>query len=176
MHIKPYKLIFLLMLSFFINCIRDKNPIDTKLQYFNPDLLDQLDIENLHAFWLSDTSISKTYSSSSTGVNKHDLIKCVRYKCNNKHIGISIFPTQSSAIFSVESIIDNVACIIQKDTTNHFSDLYWFSECIPNMVFANKWNTIIEVGYYHQNFEEIKEIIYDTAFEIANRVDKLSKE
>jgi hypothetical protein len=164
------------MLSFFINCIRDKSPTDTIIKYFNPELLDQLDIEYLHDFWGSDTLITKTNSNSSTAVNNQELLKCVRYKCNDKHIGISVFPTQSSAIYSVESIIDNVACIIQKDTTNHLSDLYWFSDCIPNMVFTNKWNTIIEVGYYHQNFEEIKEILYDTAFEIASRVDKLSTE
>ncbi|MBN2103567.1 hypothetical protein JW835_05945 [bacterium] len=176
MHKKLQKLIFLLMVSFFISCIRDKNPTDTIIKYFDLALLDQLDIENLSGFWASDTLITKIDSDCSTAVNSQASVICVRYKCNNKHIGISVFPTQDAAISAMESIIDDVSCVIQKDTTSYLPDLYWFSDCIPNMVFTNKWNTIIEVGYYHQDFEEIKAVLYDTAFEIANRIDQLSDE
>ena len=33
---------------------------------------------------------------------------------------------------------------------------WWKSDCIPDMIFLNQWNTIIEVGCYNENYQEIE--------------------
>lgn len=157
-------------------CIRNKNPIKPILKYFNADKLESLNLDNVNTFWLDDAI--KNISENNNALFKYypGFIKGIRYSGDKKNIIVSVFSTQKVAIDAMEARINNVACVILTDTSSSMEDLFWYSDCIPDIVFTNKWNTIIEVAYYHHNFEEIKEILYNTAIEISKRVDGLSVE
>ena len=90
-------------------------------------------------------------------------------------MGVSVYPSQTAAITAMEMTINTCASVIKKDLFKSNKDLWWSSDGIPDMVFTIKWNTIIEVGYYNQNFESTKYLLFDTAYEISKRVDRLSK-
>ena len=155
-------------------CIKDKQLLTPQDKYFDPQNLQLLDLKNVNEFWLDD-AIKDSSEYISTLFNEHPgFIKGIRYEGEIKSISVSIFQTQQMALNAMELTINDVACLIQKDTSKSGSDLWWFSDCIPDMVFTNKWNTIIEVSWYHSNFEEIKETLYETVIEIANRVDNSS--
>ena len=84
---------------------------------------------------------------------------------------------KETAINAFESRIQNVACVILPyEQAGNIQGKWWYSDCIPNIVFVNRWNTIIEVFYYYTSYEEVEAILYDTAKEIMHRVDNLSTE
>ncbi len=155
-------------------CIKNKNPIKPIVKYFDAEKLESLNLDNVNSFWVDDSIKSISEYNNALFENYPGFIKGIRYSGDKKDINVSVFSTQKVAIDAMEALIKNVACIIHKDTSKSLEDLYWYTDCIPNVVFTNKWNTIIEVGYYYQKFEEIKELLYNTAIEISKRVDDLS--
>ena len=73
----------------------------------------------------------------------------------------------------MEYRIDNVAISINEGESNNLiSEEWWYTY---GTVFVNRWNTIIEVYYDHPNFDEIKDLLMETASLIALRIDLLSK-
>ena len=52
---------------------------------------------------------------------------------------------------------------------------WWMTDCIPNAIFLNQWNTIIETSYYNENFNEVKTFLTQSISVLANRIDRLSK-
>jgi hypothetical protein len=160
------RLFFFIALSFLISC-QEK---DNEKRFFNTDKLDELELDNLIEFY--GAGILSNYASPFKGY--YGYIDGIGYENEEKRIFVSVFESQGEALESMENRIKNVACIIEKGTSDAVDDTWWFTECIPNIVFVNKFNTIIEVGYYHDNFNQIDDILYNTANEISKRVDELS--
>jgi hypothetical protein len=166
--------IFILLLPFFtlfINCEHEEG-----IKLFPPEKLSELSLDNIDNFWANDTidNISD-YVTENFHVNPGHLAS-IRYSSKKgKDLSVSVFKSQKIAIEAMEERRNNVACVIETGTSDVIKGTWWFTDCIPNSVFVNQWNTIIEVSYYHDNYEEIENILYSTANELANRVDKLSE-
>ncbi len=161
-------LFYLLILTILFSCEKD-NKHD---KYFNSNDISKIELENIDDFWENDT-----INNSSDGMfdNYSGYIDGIAHRGEVKGVGISVFNTGQMALDAMESRIASVACIIIKGTSNEIEGDWWFSDCIPNIVFVKQWNTIIEVYYYENDFESINTILYRTANEIASRVDNLSK-
>lgn len=161
-------LFYLLVLTILFSCEKD-NMHD---KYFNSNDISKIELESIDDFWENDT-----IKNSSDGMfdNYSGYVDGIAHRGEVKGVGISVFDTGQIALDAMQSRIATVACVIKNGTTNEIEGDWWFSDCIPNIVFVKQWNTIIEVYYYDNDFESIKNILYRTANEIASRVDNLSK-
>ena len=174
LQIKIIIAITMISILFLTFCSKNKNPIEPTQKYFEPTKLELLNLEELDSFWLADSTI-EIHESNSALFRKFDgFKKSIMYSGDLKGIKVSVFATQNIAVQAMDSLINNVVCIIIKDTSETFKDLAWYSACIPNLVFTNKWNTIIETSYYHPDFDAIKGDLYNCAFEVSRRIDSLS--
>jgi hypothetical protein len=167
------KLFFLMIFLSFINCEKDGSPED---KIFTAQKLPQLNLQYVGNFW-DDDSIKQISDYMGALFENHlGFIDGVRYDGVNKNIGISVFRSQTEAIQALEGRINTVACVIQQGANNDIlKGKWWFSDCIPNIVFVNQHNTIAEVSYYIADYEQVKTLLMETAAEIARRVDFLSK-
>jgi hypothetical protein len=93
----------------------------------------------------------------------------------NKHQGIciTVFESKEKALECMEGRIKTVACVIEKGSSEFMSEIWWYSDCLPKMVFINQHNTIIEVNYKHRNYKEVEPILVRVASDIANTIDRL---
>lgn len=99
----------------------------------------------------------------------------VSYIGDNRGLSVSVFKSQAMAIEAMKLRRNNVAAIIEPgNPTDLFAGKWWFSDNIPNGVFVNQWNTIVEVFIYHPDYEAVKSLLIETAKEITRRIDVLS--
>jgi hypothetical protein len=174
---RNFTIICCLLIITSISCEK-KNDTITKEKYFDPKDIELLSLKNIEGFWDdTDTNIKVSEVNGFFFISDTCFIEGYRYNGNEKGLIISVFETKEIAIAAMEYRIQNVACLILPGEQNgNFEEVWWYSDCIPNCVFVNLWNTIIEVYYYDISFEEVEDILYDTAEEIIQRVDNLSKE
>ena len=91
--------------------------------------------------------------------NSLGFIECIRLSGGEKYIGVSVFESQNLAIDALQARISSVACVIEEGTTEEIKDTWWFGDCIPDIVFVNKLNTIIEVGSYSPEFNIVADTV-----------------
>ena len=136
--------------------------------------LSRLELENIDNFWDTDSleyddNLYFDYFSSYMGG--------IELKGMKKRIVVSVFKSQRSAIRAMEGRRNMVAAVIVAGGKHELiKGKWWFTDNIPNGVFVNQWNTIVEVSYYHTDFEQIIAMLIVTAAEIARRIDSLSHE
>lgn len=170
------KLLILLLLISVHNCSKDSTSINLGEKYFDPQKLSQLSLEDFDSFWQGEeiNNISD-YITANFNTN-FEFLGAIRYSSENKDIGVSVFKTRSDAVSAMEQRINQVACvIIPGDSDDLFTSNWWFTDCIPNGIFVNHLNTIIELGYYHSDYGEIEDFMIQSAAEVARRVDYLSE-
>ena len=155
---------FFIALFALISC-QEKIP---EKSFFSAEKLDELKLDDFPEFY--GTGELSNYASPFN--NFYGYVDGIGYENSEKGIFVSVFESKDKAVECMESRIRTVACIIEIGTSDAVEGTWWFTDCIPNGVFVNKWNTIIEVRYYHNNFKEIEDVLYNTANEIAERVDK----
>ncbi|UCH15031.1 MAG: hypothetical protein JSV22_03465, partial [Bacteroidales bacterium] len=165
-----------LVVFILLSCEKKDDSI-VKEKYFDPQNIDSLALTSIDGFWdTTDTNINISVSHLFAGYDSN-LIAGRRYSGNEKGIVVSVFSTEEKAINAFELRIENVACVILTyEQAENIQGKWWYSECIPNIVFVNRWNTIIEVFRYHVDYEEVENVLYDTAKEIMKRIDSLSTE
>ena len=173
---KKLSIICCLLVYALLSCEKKNDSIPTE-KYFNPLNIDSLALKDIEGFW--DDTDTNIKISDSHGFFGYDscLIEARRCSGSEKGVVISVFTSKVNAIDAFEYRIQNVACIIlpyNKD--GDIEGKWWYSDCIPDIIFANQWNTIIEVFYYHVSYEEIEDIMYAAAKEIVQRVDSLSED
>jgi hypothetical protein len=165
------QIIFILLLTFFFtNCERDES-----IKYFPPEKISELSLNNIESFWENDTinNISDYVTENFNADSCH--LVSLRYSSKaHKVIAVSVFKSRESAVNAMEKRRRNVACLFENGTSDEIEGTWWFANCLPPGVFVNKLNTIIEVSYYNKEIEEVKNIVYPTANEIAERIDELS--
>ena len=134
-----------------------------------------LELEDVGNFWSGDSIKHISDYICSCFENHPGFINGARYNGVNKNIGVSVFNSQTAAIEAMDGRINTVACVIQSGVNNDIlKGKWWFSDCIPNIIFVSQWNTIVEVNCYFSDYEQVKTLLIETAAEIAKRVDLLS--
>lgn len=161
-------LIFLFLLGLF--ACEDNN---TKI--FNAESLFDLNLASIDGFWEAGIDIDTSYFMGSIFENFTGFIDGIRLSGGEKSVGVSVFGTQEIAINAIQALIGDVACIIEEGTSDEIKDTWWFSDCIPDIVFVSKLNTIIQVSIYSLDFSAVEDTLYQTANEISSRVFKLSE-
>lgn len=159
------------MMTCILSCEKDNQ----HEKFFDSDNLGLLDLANIVGFWDDDEIIDTSYYMGAIFERYSGFLEGIRLYGEDKAVWISVFSAQDTAINAMESKINNVACVIQEGISDIISGRWWFSDCIPNIVIVNQWNTIITVDYYHTDFESVESILYNTANELVKRVDNLSK-
>lgn len=153
----------------FINCDKDLSP--HKEKFFKPQQLTLLSLEEVNHFW-DDDSIKY---SSNPFVSCSAYLEGVELIGNKRGIGVAVFESQAKAINCMEGRINTVATVIRPGISNEIlKGKWWFGDGIPNAVFVNQCNVIIEVAYYYPAYEEVENVLIETAAEISRRVDRLS--
>ncbi len=165
------KLLIIITLLSFINYKCDKS-LNTKEEFFDPKDLSKLSLEHLDNFWINDS----LKSGSNPFVNYSGYIGGIELTDNEKRIGIAIFESQATAINSMEGRINTVSNVIKSGDSNVIlKGKWWYGSGFPNSVFANQWNTIVEVSHYNSNYEDVKTLLIETTAEICGRIDSLSQ-
>ena len=167
--------LILLFLITIIGCGKHTTTSNSVEEYFDPQKIRQLSIET-DAFWQGEeiTSISDFVTGN---FNDHpDFLAGKRYSSENKVIGISVFNNKESAINAMEGRRNTVACVILLGESNDLiKSKWWYSDCIPNGIFINQKNTIIELGYYYPDYSEIEDFLMQSAAFLADKVESLSE-
>ena len=174
------KLIFLVILiCLLFKCKKDLTSFDKEL-FFPPDKLDKLALEHVGIFWKDDT-ISNISDYVTANFDLHpDHYKSIRYSSKKKILAVSVFKSKKSAIQAMEERIGEVALPIARDDSAYWKirDTWWWGGSLKTrrVIFINKWNTIIEAGLFNETpTDSLWLLLEDTAIEIANRIDRLSK-
>lgn len=167
--------VFLLLLVCIISC---ENGNEKQDKFFYPEKLGLLNITNIDEFWDDELDIDTSFSGG--GGALFDLhpgfLDGIGLYNNSQMVWVSVFSSKDTAIIAMESRIANVAAVIQEGTSNDISGKWWFLyEGRNYTVFVNQWNTIIEVMYFNADFEDVEDILYHVANELAGRIDDLSK-
>jgi len=166
---KLFIMIFLLSL---FNC--EKNPISHKEKFFDPQKLPLLSLSEVKNFW-QDDSIKQISAYKGMFADHPGFLAGIRCRGDKKGVIVYVFKSQADAIQAMEGRIKNVACVIQPGAGNEIlKGKWWFSDCIPDIVFVCQWNTIIEVSCYSSDYAQVKALLMETAAEIAKRVDAKS--
>ncbi|MFO7656028.1 MAG: hypothetical protein R6W78_03100 [Bacteroidales bacterium] len=166
------KAIFLIvLLILIISCEKEKQHD----KFFNPVKFGQLNLGNLDGFWDANELID---TSDYTGfpLNYPGLLEGISLSQQGKMIFVSAFSNPDTALIAMDFTIDNAANIIREGTTNDVKGKWWYSfNPGNNSVHVIQWNTIIVVVFFNANTDEVKDILYATANELAKRVDGLSE-
>ena len=163
------KVIIFLFLIGLLAC--EKN--DSKI--FNVESLDDLNLASIDGFWDAGIDIDTSYYMGALWERYTGFIGGIRLSGGEKSVSVSVFQTQEIAINAMQALIGDVACIIEEGTSDEIKDTWWFSDCIPDIVFVNKLNTIIRVSIYSLDFSAVEDTLYQTSNEISSRVFKLSE-
>jgi len=158
------KLLIYLFLTGLISCE------DNSIRVFNEGSLDDLDLANIEDFWVAGINIDTSYYMGALFENYPGFVEGIRLSGGEKGVGVSVFQTHEIALNAMQALIDDVACVIEVGTTDEIKDDWWFSDCIPDVVFASKLNTIIQVSIYSIDFNTVKDTLYNTTNEISARV------
>jgi len=162
------KILFIITFLCLVNC---KTLLNPKEKFFDPKDLSKLSLENIVNFWEKDSL--KYYSNYFK--NYLDYIGGVGLRDDKKRVGVAVFVSGAKAIECMEGRINTVASVIKPGIHNEIlKGTWWFTDGLSSCVFANQWNTIIEVYYTEVDYEEVKTLLIETASEIAKRVDSLS--
>lgn len=167
------KLFIIIAFLSLLNC--EQFSLSHKEKFFDPQKLPLLSLEEVNDFW-QDDSIKHISDYMGAIFEDHSgFIEGVRYDGDKKEIGVSVFKSQTVAMEAMELRRNNVAAIIKEGEKHELiKGKWWFTDNIPNAVFANQWNTILEVSYYHPDYEQVETLLMETAAEIARRIDSLS--
>jgi hypothetical protein len=163
------KLIIFLFLIGLLACEENNSKI------FNAESLDDLNLASIDGFWDAGIDIDTSYYMGALWERYTGFIGGIRLSGGEKNVSVSVFETHEIAINAMQALIGDAACVIEEGTTDEIKDTWWFSDCIPDLVFVCKLNTIIQVGIYSLDFSTVEDTLYQTANEIAIRVFKLSE-
>ncbi len=168
------KLLVFIFLLLLIGCDKDNDLKRDK--YFDSNNLDELNLANIDNFWSEGVNIDTSYYMGANFENHSGFIEGIRlYSGNGKAIWISVFKTKEDAINAMELRINNVECVINEGNPAEFENKWWYSDCIDYLIFVNQYNTIVEIDFSsNATFDLIKGILLDIAYEIIDRIDKLS--
>ena len=167
-------IISLLFLACILSC---ENRNGEQEKFFSPEKLDLLNLANIDGFWINQ-SIDTSFNGGGGEIfNLHPgFIEGIGLFNSNQMIWVSVFTSKDTAIIAMESRIADVASVIQEGTSDDIVGKWWFlNEGGNSAVFVNQWNTIIEVVLFDAKYADIEAILYNTANELANRVDELCK-
>ena len=164
------KILILLVLTVLTGCEKHETE-----KYFNPDHLSQLDLADLPDFWDDPSGLDTSYYVTASFESDPAFLECIWVSSEERGVAVSVFDSDSAAISAMELRRNLVACVILPGSPVEMENPWWFSSCIPHMVFINQWNTIIEVSFYAEDYKAVEEILIDTGKEIAGRIDRKSE-
>ena len=148
-------------------------------KYFDEANLESLDFNNIQGFWPDGTSL---FSTRNFGVslrqdsNRIDglLLGTV---FQNRSVSVTVFIDQESAVAAGNRIRDNTqdGNDVINDTLGIYEGISWLM--IPNKftsaaVMLNKWNTLVFVERYNDDFNIVKDTLYSVAFELIDRIEQ----
>ncbi|MGE5427349.1 MAG: hypothetical protein ACM3O8_05595 [Methylococcaceae bacterium] len=140
--------------------------------YFNPSKLDLLKLINLRNFWSEGLNIDTlTFHYFSGDIGYQDAIELHIKK--HEGIAVSVFQTNIDAVRAMEYRRNNVSGIFIRGKHDIIPGNWWYMENLPSIVVVQKLNTILEVRNY-SDFDTVKDTLYNTAREIARRIEVLS--
>ncbi|MFZ5517615.1 MAG: hypothetical protein ACOY90_13290 [Candidatus Zhuqueibacterota bacterium] len=166
-------LIIITCLAFF-NC--EKEPSAHNEEFFDPQKLPLLSLTEVGNFW-GDDSLKHTSDFIDSYFNDYsEFLEGVQYSGDKNNIAVSVFKSQVDAIEAMELRKNNIATVVvEGEKHDLIKGKWWLAKSPANAVFLNQWNTIIETAYYYPAYEEVPNILIETAAEIASRIDSLSK-
>ena len=164
------KLFLLLLIICFSSC--EKNNQEAK--YFDPVNISKLNLTKLDNFWEIGSKIDTSFHLPVLIENDSSFIDGIRLNSEHNEIRILVYKTQNDAVKSMEKIIKLSACVIIKGTSDIIEGNWWYSLCEYG-VSVNKHNTLIEVSSNNASNDGAKDVIHNTANELAKRVDNLSQ-
>ncbi len=166
------KLFLLIIFLNLINCEKDGSP---KEIIFDSQKLPQLILQDVGSFWDDDSIKQISDYMGAYFVDHSGFLDGVGYYGDKNIIVVSVFKSQADAIEAMELRRNNVAAIIDEGGKHELiKGKWWFARDPYNAIFVNRLNTIIEAAYYYPSYEEIDNILIETAVEIARRIDSLS--
>ncbi|MBC8183120.1 hypothetical protein H8E88_18610 [candidate division KSB1 bacterium] len=166
------KLFLLLIFLNLINCQKDGSP---KESIFDSQKLPQLYLQDVGSFWDDDSIKHISDYMGAYFVDHSGFLDGVGYYGDKNIIVVSVFKSQADAIQAMELRRNNVAAIIDEGGKHELiNGKWWFAKGPSNAIFVNQLNTIMEVAYYYPAYDELEEILIETAVEIARRIDSLS--
>ena len=163
------KLIILLIVSVLTGCEREGTE-----KFFDPGDLLHLDLADLSGFWSDPAVLDTSWYITASFESDPAYLDGIRVSGNERGVAVSVFDSDSAAIRAMEMRRNLVACVILPGLSDEMENTWWYSACIPHMVFINQWNTIIEVSYYAENYEMVEDLLLDTGKEVAERIDRKS--
>jgi len=164
--LKVKKLITIIILICIIGCEKDEQ----NEKYFDPKDLSKLLLENIDTFWEGENHESfniffDRYSGYMGGILFKD--------DNGRSVGVSVFESQERAIVGMDGRMNTVSALIKPGDPNEIlTGQWWYGDYF---VFANQWNTIIEVSFGGSNIEDLRTFLMETAAEVSKRIDLLSQ-
>lgn len=101
-------------------------------------------------------------------------LKNSRYESTHKVVEINVFRSKQIAIDAMEEFRTLISAItIEGDEKNIFGEKWWYiQDSSYRSIWVNKYNTILFVS---NSFSADNKIIVDTALEIINRIQSLTK-
>ena len=160
-----YLLIVVAFLSS-LSCENNTKP-NQEEKHFDPKELSNLSLDSINGFWDNDSisSFSNYFDKCS------EYIGGIGLKDNGKSIGLAVFETKEKAIISMEGRINSVPSVIIPGEPNElFTGKWWYSDGMRSYVFANQWNTIIEISLISE-YDSVKSLLIETVAEISDRID-----
>jgi hypothetical protein len=162
------KIVILLLITICISSCESHIPVDINPKsFFDPKNLPKLSLENVSDFWVKDSL--KTYNSYFDFFPGYLADKGLENKIQG--INVAVFESKEIALESMKIRIEIVAGIIKIGNIDDSTEIWWYGE---DVVFRNQYNTIIEVFYYHSNFNEIKPLLLSVTRDVANNIVNLS--
>jgi hypothetical protein len=172
------KIILILIVLFSTTYCKNDKENENQQKFFDAENLSKLDLAKIDVFWKNDSKIDTTFNGGDIFELRPGFIKGIfLFNKNDRSIRIAVFVAKDTAINAMEYRIKNVATIIEKGTSDKINGTWWYADDIwYSSVFVNKLNTIIEVKISRVSNEDVENILYNTANELARRIDNLSTE
>ena len=164
-------ILILATLLSFLSCQKNLNRYQEE-KHFDPKELSNLSLDTIDTFWGIDSAVT-----ISNYFNHYpEYTGGIELKGDHKGIAVAVFESQEKAIECMERRIKLVANVIIPGVPNEIlQGKWWYPDGLNNVVFANQWNTIIEVSYGGSEYEEVRILVMETAAEIIKRIDSLSQ-
>lgn len=157
----------------FSSCEKDEPPGT----YFPPNQLTTLKIPGLEVFWDGDNIESVTPNVIEIFDNYPGQISSIRYVSENYNmIAVSVFETQIRALSAMEERMNSLPGVYQPGDSATMNRSWWYTNDELAGVYSayvNVLNTIIEIHYYYDDFEEGKQLVLTTAGILASRVERM---